>query len=252
MYYLYLGHNKKKMNTEYTVFYTGEEAAEALADQLITEISQSTSESYNIALAGGSTPNRLYSIIGQELDSYALFKKVNFFWGDERCVPPDSEESNFGTAKRNLFGWMKADLDRVYRIKGEEAPEQEAIRYSDLLKVKLPIVNGLPQFDLILLGLGEDGHTASIFPGQEDLLTCDRFVSKAVHPQSQQDRITLTGKVINNAKKIVFLATGKNKAPIIDSIFNEKNNFTKYPASFIKPLDGEVEWFIDEKAASLL
>lgn len=240
------------MDTEYRVFYTGEEASEALAEQLIKEISESEGDTYNIALAGGSTPNRLYSIIGQELDSYALFRKVNFFWGDERCVGPDHEESNFGTAKRNLFGWMKSDLERVYRMRGEETPEEEAIRYSDLIKEKLPIVNGIPQFDLILLGLGDDGHTASIFPGQEELLTCDRLVSKAVHPQSKQERITLTGKVINNAKKIVFLVTGKSKATIIDSIFNEKDNYKNYPAYFIKPKNGEVEWFIDEKAASLL
>lgn len=240
------------MDTDFRVFYTGDEAAEAIAEELIEEISKAPGECYNIALAGGSTPNRLYSILGRELDTYTAFKKVNFYWGDERCVPPDDEQSNYGTAQIHLFGMIKSDQERVYRMKGEAEIDEEVERYSELLTTRLPIVDGIPQFDLILLGIGEDGHTASIFPGQEDLLTTDKFVGKATHPETGQSRITLTGKVLNNARKVIFMANGKNKATIVDEIFNNKGNCKNYPAYHIKTEKGEVEWFLDEKAASLL
>lgn len=240
------------MDIDYRVFYTGEEAAEAIAEELIEEIANAPGESYNIALAGGSTPNRLYAILGRELDTYTAFKKVNFFWGDERCVPPEDEQSNFGTAKIHLFGMIKSDLERVYRMKGEANIDEEVNRYSNLLAEKLPMVDEVPQFDLILLGIGEDGHTASIFPGQEDLLTSDEFVAKATHPETGQSRITLTGKVINNARKVIFMASGKNKAKVVNEIFNSKGNCKNYPAYYIRAEKGEVEWFLDEKAASLL
>ena len=240
------------MDIDYRVFYTGEEAAEAIAEELIEEISKAPGKSYNIALAGGSTPNKLYSILGRELDTYTAFKKVNFYWGDERCVPPEHEQSNYGAAQIHLFGMIKSDQERVFRMMGEANIDEEVKRYSNLLAEKLPMVDKIPQFDLILLGIGEDGHTASIFPNQSELLTTESFVAKATHPESGQARITLTGKIINNARKVIFMANGKNKATIVNEIFNNKGNCKNYPAYHIKAEKGEVEWFLDEKAASLL
>jgi len=204
-----------------------------------------------VALSGGSTPRLLFEILALKFREVIPWPNIHFYWGDERCVPPDKLESNFRVTNDLLFQAIDADW-HIFRIRGEEDPEAEVLRYSEEIKSTVPIVNGWPRFDLIILGMGEDGHTASIFPYQLSLLKSDQICAIAKHPETGQKRITLTGNVINNASVVAFLVTGASKAKRIVEIRN-KNEISKlYPASFIEPNDGELIWFMDRAAASLL
>ncbi len=217
-----------------------------ITDELISE-----NGNINIALSGGNTPKLLYSILAEEYIDKILWSKINFYWADERCVPPESSESNYGEADRILF--RKINLyENVHRIIGENDPSAEAERYSALLKHNLPLENNFPKFDLMLLGTGEDGHTASIFPDRMDLLKSEKYCETAVHPESNQKRITLTGKVINNSDKIYFLVTGKNKEHVVKIISERKEDSLMYPAGKIRQKNGDVNWFLDQDAAGLI
>jgi 6-phosphogluconolactonase len=154
--------------------------------------------------------------------------------------------------KINLFDEIDVPSENIFAVNGNNEPSEEAVRYSSVLKENVNMENGFPKFDLVMLGLGEDGHTASIFPDQLDLLSTDKICKVAVHPATKQIRISLTGKVINNAAQIVFLVTGKSKAQMVDTIINKKNDFKKLPASFVKPQNGTLIWMLNEESASLL
>lgn len=151
-----------------------------------------------------------------------------------------------------LLSKIKIPGNNIHRIFGEALPESEAIRYSEEIRNNIKLNNGLPSFDLILLGMGDDGHTASIFPDQMNLLKSIQVCAVAVHPESGQKRITLTGKVINNAEKIFFLITGKGKAGVVSEILEERNDYMKYPASHIHTDKNYPYWYLDKDAASLL
>ncbi|MEQ8238655.1 MAG: 6-phosphogluconolactonase, partial [Cyclobacteriaceae bacterium] len=127
-------------------------------------------------------------------------------------------------------------------------PDNEASRYSAEILKNVSSKDQLPEFDMITLGMGEDGHTASIFPHQMELLKADRICDVAIHPTSGQKRITITGETLNNAKKVAFLLTGSGKRAKVDEIFNKSGNWTKYPAAHIVPKHGELHWFLDEAA----
>ena len=217
-----------------------------ITDELISE-----NGNINIALSGGNTPKLLYSILAEEYIDKILWSKINFYWADERCVSPESSESNFGEADRILFSKINL-YENLHRIIGENDPSAEAERYSALLKQNLPFENDLPKFDLMLLGMGEDGHTASIFPDRMDLLKSEKYCETAVHPASNQKRITLTGKVINNSDRIYFLVTGKNKEHVVKIISERKEDSLMYPAGKIRQKNGDVNWFLDQDAAGLI
>jgi len=203
----------------------------------------------NIAVSGGSTPVMLFSLLAEENKFKVQWSGVNFYWADERCVRPDDAQSNFGSANNTLFRNTNIPKENIHRIFGENEPDEEAVRYSAVLRKNIAQVNNLPQFDLILLGTGEDGHTASIFPDQMELLTSEKNCAVAVHPESNQNRITLTGKVISNAERIYFLVTGNSKARVIESILNKKGDYLKYPAAHIHPDNGVLKWYLDKEAA---
>lgn len=202
----------------------------------------------NIALSGGNTPIELFKIFAAEYKDKIEWNKINFYWVDERCVPPDSPDSNFGNAYNNLFRFINLSPARLHRIKGEADPKKEAIRYSDLVKHNLQQYGTLPCFDIIFLGLGDDGHTASIFPNQMQLLTSEKLYETAIQPKTGKTRITMTGNLINNAKCIYFLVSGKGKSEVIDAILNGSEAAEEYPANFIKPADGELFWVVDKLA----
>lgn len=202
----------------------------------------------NIALSGGNTPKAIF----QELVFFKgkiNWQKIDLFWVDERCVPPDDPESNYGMTNKYLFNHIEIPSENIFRIKGENEPGEEAKRYSDVIKTNLVLVNNLPEFDIMLLGLGEDGHTASIFPDQMRLLESDKVCEVAFHPRTKQKRITITGRVINNSKRIYFLVTGRNKAIAVGKVLNKKENYEELPGYHIKAVDGEVTWFLDDEAA---
>jgi 6-phosphogluconolactonase len=152
----------------------------------------------------------------------------------------------------NLLSSLKIPESNIFRIYGEADPADEARRYGEIIKNNVPQKSNFPAFDIIMLGLGEDGHTASIFPDQMDLITDDNICSVAVHPVTSQKRITLTGRTINNAKQIVFIVTGKNKSKVAAEILNNKAGSERYPANFINPVNGKLIWLMDKSAAASL
>ena len=206
----------------------------------------------HIALSGGSTPKEVFKELAVHFKNEIDWSEVQFYWGDERCVPPDDEESNYKMANEYLFSKLEFPLGNIHRIKGENEPVEEAKRYADLLEKNLPNVGTQPQFDLVILGLGDDGHTASIFPNQINLWNSKAYCEVAEHPESGQKRVTLTGNIINNAKEVVFLVTGENKAQKVFEIIERKGNYSAYPASLVEPISGRLNWFLDTEAAKLL
>jgi 6-phosphogluconolactonase len=167
-------------------------------------------------------------------------------------VPPSDPESNFGIAWKLLFSQISIPEGNIHRIKGENNPESEALSYSKQIQASLIFHNGWPVFDLILLGMGDDGHTASIFPNQMELLASDQICAIAIHPESGQKRVTLTGKTINNALKVCFLVTGVSKATRISEVFSNPGKAFFLPANHIQPGSGDLAWYADESAANLL
>jgi 6-phosphogluconolactonase len=236
------------------IFQNPGELAEKLAEDLVLMINESAKKNmtYTIALSGGSTPELLFSILGEKYAKSAPWNFVHFFWGDERCVAPDNAESNYGMTKRNLFDKIVINSSNIHRIEGENEPAAEAFRYSSEILKFTKEKNGLPQFDLVMLGLGDDGHTASIFPGSANLLISEKICEEALNPHNRQKRITVTGRVINNADNVIFMVTGRKKAAIIESIFKSKPEANDYPAAYILPTFGSLAWYIDSEAASLL
>jgi 6-phosphogluconolactonase len=207
---------------------------------------------FSLALSGGSTPKAIFKIISDKYRTKIDWSKVLIFWGDERCVPPTDEESNFRMAFENLFKNLFIPELNFCRIKGEDDPVSEAERYSKRVDSMLRHEHHIPQFDLFILGLGEDGHTASIFPYNIELFTSDKLFEISEHPKTGQKRITATGKLINNAKDVCFIVTGPAKAIKVDQIIHKKEGWEKLPASLVKPTDGDLFWLLDEAAASHL
>jgi 6-phosphogluconolactonase len=231
------------------IFKTPEELAEQFAIQLMNEIQDHSGEFFHLAISGGKTPDILFSILAEKYPDSELWQKLQLWWVDERMVPRTHAESNFGVVQKLLLSKISIPEENIHRIKGENDPEAEALSYSKQIQDKLPERNGWPQFDLILLGMGDDGHTASIFPNQLELLDSDQICEVATHPDSGQKRVTLTGKVLNNSSEVFFLVTGRTKTERVSEILEKKNGAEKYPASHISPDFGDLKWYLDEAAA---
>ncbi|HAM10902.1 MAG: 6-phosphogluconolactonase [Bacteroidetes bacterium GWE2_41_25] len=242
------------MDPSVRIFRTPYELAEKFAEEMVQMIKDAADKKVpvSVALSGGSTPELLFSVLGDHFSKSAPWDFVNFFWGDERCVPPVSPESNFGMTFRSLFKKIKIPQRNIHRIYGEHDPSHEAIRYSDLLSRSIPVRDGFPVFDLVLLGLGEDGHTASIFPDRTELFHSDKICEVSLHPVSRQKRITITGRVINNAERVRFLVTGSNKAEVIKRIIGREKSAVNLPASLVVSSVGNLGWLLDSNAGSLL
>jgi len=202
----------------------------------------------SIALSGGRTPKAIFDELAKSYANSINWSKVLLFWADERCVSPTDEQSNYKMTVDHLLSKVSIPKGNIYRILSELSPKTAANFYQTLLKEKLPIVNGLPQFDIMLLGMGNDGHTASIFPYEIQLWDNNNLCVVATHPESGQKRVSLTGDIINNAKEIYFLVTNEGKATKLNEIINRKKGFEKYPAALVtNPF-----WLIDKDAAKLL
>ena len=206
----------------------------------------------HVALSGGSTPKIVFEVLASEYKEIVDWDKVNFYWGDERCVPPEHPESNYKMTLVHLFSKIDVPEANIHRIKGENEPVKEAGSYSDILDRNLQKAGGIPQFDLVILGMGEDGHTASIFPHEIELWDSTANCVVANHPESGQKRVSITGKIINSARNVVFLVTGEGKADKVDEIINRSGAYENYPASLVIPESGNLIWFMDEDAASRL
>lgn len=236
------------------IFTNPEKLTEVFAADLVRMIkkSEQVRPPFTVALSGGNTPRLLFSILADKYGEKVNWSNVHFFWVDERCVPPGDNESNYGVAARLFFSRINIPLKNIHRIKGEEEPVKEAVRYQKEILRHTRLNNKLPVFDLIILGMGDDGHTASIFPGNLDLIESPEVCETAVHPVTGQVRITLTGKVINNAESVVFMVTGKNKSAVLRDIFRKGAAAMNFPAFYIVPVQGKLLWLIDEDAGKRL
>jgi 6-phosphogluconolactonase len=209
----------------------------------------------NIALSGGTTPREFFEHITvnqHKCKTPVLWDKVHLFWVDERCVPPDHTESNYGMARSALLGKIPLHEGNIHRIRGEDEPASEAVRYSREVKGSVSLKEGIPVFDWIFLGLGNDGHTASLFPDRTDLLDTENIYDTVVHPGTGKRRITLTGRSILHAKKITFLVTGRSKRTIVRQIIHHEPVASRYPAAYLYFNRKDAEWYLDSDAAEYL
>ncbi len=236
------------------IYNTTEALYKVLAEKIINRIKNSAREEkpFHLALSGGRTPKNLFKYIVTYYEDLQLWDYIRFYWVDERCVPPDHPESNYKMTYDSLLKHFNLSENKIFRIRGENDPEKEAVRYGQLIAQNLPMINSLPCFDLLLLGMGTDGHIASIFPNQMDLFNSRRICKVAIHPETGQKRITLTGKVINNSFTVYFMVIGKNKAKMIGNILGKDRSTIKYPAALVAPVHGVLEWFLDDAAASYI
>mgnify|MGYP003639506670 CR=1 FL=1 len=203
----------------------------------------------HVALSGGSTPKIVFDYMAAHFGNEIDWSKIKFYWGDERCVPPTDSESNYKMTVDHLLSKIEISSFNIFRVLGENDPEGEAERYSQVLDTELPKLNEIPQFDLVMLGMGDDGHTVSIFPDSISLWDASENCVVATHPDSGQKRVTITGKIVNNAKAVAFLVTGAGKAQKVQEIIKKENDFALYPANLVQPSHGELIWFMDKDAA---
>jgi 6-phosphogluconolactonase len=237
------------------IFSKAEEIHEPLAQFIVTTAKEAIAQNgrFTVALTGGSSPKKLYELLAQEPHKNELFWKDTYvFWGDERFVPQDDDRYNAKMAYETLLNHVPVPRDQIYPMPYSDImpPEEVARQYENLLRNHFN--TAAPQFDLILLGMGDDGHTASLFPHTPVLQENERWVSEVYHTGQQMYRITLTAPLINKAKKIAFLLFGENKAQVLLDVLEGSYQPEQLPTQLIKPLSGEVHWFIDEKAASKL
>lgn len=215
---------------------------------------QSISErkSFSVAISGGSTPRMLYTLLGSDrYRDIVNWKGINVFWADERCVTPEHRDSNYRHAFESFLSKVPVPDKNIHRIRGEKGPEQGAQEYENELRRHFDTAN-LPVFDLVLLGMGEDGHTASLFRNSITLNEKGRLAVPVFRNKSDHDRITLTLPVLNNALHIVLLISGTSKSKTVANILGEKNGKHRYPVGRIQPTGGTVIWLLDREAAALL
>ncbi len=201
----------------------------------------------NISLSGGNTPRAIFDILSTEYTYLVNWDKIRLFWVDERCVEPGHHESNYGMTLNHLIKNLPIPGKNIFRIEAEQDPQLAANSYSETLKNNLPFKNDLPYFDLMILGMGDDGHTASIFPDNMHLWDSHNLCEVATHPVSRQKRITLTGRTINNSRMIVFIVTGSNKSLVFNEIITHSGNYSHYPASLVDK--SKTTWLVDKAAA---
>jgi 6-phosphogluconolactonase len=212
-----------------------------------------TQGQFSISLSGGSTPRLLFELLATgEFSSRLDWAKVHVFWGDERTVPPDHVDSNYRMARETLLDHVDLPERNINRIQGEIKPEQAAAEYEQVLRVFFGQDARWPRFDLLLLGMGNDGHTASLFPHTDALYEKTRWVRANYVPKLEDWRITLTVPAINAAAQVWFLVAGEGKARTLRSVLHGSHQPMTFPAQMIQPDNGELIWWLDEAAAALL
>lgn len=230
--------------------------AELAADHFVS-LSQTTTKNqqqFTVALAGGSTPGGMYSLLATEkYRNRVNWRKIHFFWGDERAVPPEHPDSNYLMVRQALLDPLNILEENIHRIHAEYSPVKAAEEYAqELTSFFNSSTDNPPEFDLLLLGLGEDGHTASLFVGSNAINEEIEWVV-ADHIFKLNDwRITLTLPLINAGSNIMFLVSGERKAEILKNVLINNQQPEIYPAQLVQPKEGKVIWFADSAAAALL
>lgn len=229
-----------------------QELAEAAAHQFVEKADEAIRESgrFAVALAGGSTPEATYELLAtEEFANQVDWSNVHIFFGDERSVPPDDEDSNYKMADDALLSHVSPGS--IHRMKGELYPDEAAIDYEAELREFFGTLGGPPEFDLVQLGMGEDGHTASLFPNTPALDVTDRWAAQNPVPKLETVRITLTLPVLNAARAVSFLVAGEGKAEALKAVLESDADPRQYPSKFVQPA-GELNWMVDREAAGPL
>jgi 6-phosphogluconolactonase len=247
---------------EVSIFQGPQELANAAAELVVAHAREAISlrDRFDWVLAGGQTPRALYALLASHAFRGRVdWQRVHFYWGDERCVPPDHHGSNYRMVKEALLDVIQAPAENVHRMLGEEEPTQAAARYEELLHTVRSTSEHTPRFDLILLGMGTDGHTASLFPGTAALRETTRWVVPTYVEKLAAWRLTLTTRVINAAAQVLFMAQGADKAARLALVLgnrphddNDGSQQETLPVRLVQPRDGDVRWLLDADAAALL
>ncbi len=236
-----------------STFKSEHELLHALADYFIymAERSILQHKDFNVALAGGNSPKKLYELLASvDYRKKIQWGNVNFFFGDERYVPDDDAQRNSLMAQKTLFDPLHIAPSRIFKVDTSLPPDDAAKKYNETIVKHFN--QGVIEFDLILLGLGNNSHTASLFPHTAVLHETTAAVKAVFVEELNAHRITMTAPLINQAKHIAFLVFGKEKAEAIHHVLNDEVNVENYPAQLIKPINGDVRWFLDYAAASRL
>lgn len=235
---------------------TPQDLFQAAGEELIHAATQAIAQRgrFTIALSGGSTPRSLYTLIAANASSNLPWEKVFLFWGDERHVPLDDPESNYRMVNETLISKISIPAGNVFPVPaGDPNPEAAAEAYEQTLKKFFGLAPAeVPRFDFILLGMGPDGHTASLFPETSALQEKSKLVVANWVEKLHTSRITLTLPVLNAARRVAFLVSGADKAAVLQEVLEGKGAPEKYPSKLVQPSDGKLIWFVDRAAASQL
>lgn len=228
--------------------------ARASAESIVTLSSEAIAAwgRFSIGLSGGSTPRTLFQLLASDdFASRIDWGNMYIFWGDERCVPPDHADSNYHMTRETLLDHVPLPEDNIYRMQGERDPAEAAAAYEETLRAFFGS-DALPRFDLLLQGMGDDGHTASLFPGTAALRERERWVVANYVEKLDSWRITLTVPMINAAANVIFLVAGENKAEALRAVLQGPRQPELYPSQFVQPENGRLRWLVDAAAAQLL
>jgi 6-phosphogluconolactonase len=224
-------------------------AAEFFAQQAEWRLKQE--DRFSVVLSGGSTPRRTYELLAKApFRDRVAWPRVHIFWGDERCVPAGDPRSNWRMARETLLDHVPIPPGHIYPILCSQSPESGAREYD--AKLRSYFAGGPARFDLVLLGLGENGHTASLFPGTLVLKERIRWASEVYVAEQALYRVTLTAPVINGAAVVAFLVSGKAKANVLKEVLKGSQDPLRLPAQLVHPENGEIYWFIDQEASAAL
>lgn len=251
-----MNHDKRvltDLNQQILIYRDKSALCEGVTGMIKQYAAQTTAESalFHLALAGGSTPRDLYAYLANHSSGFD-WSKIHFWFGDERCVPANHADSNFRMINKTLFSKVDIPEKNIHRIHCELSPERAAAAYEQELAKFAEPGERWPRFGLIMLGIGDDGHTASLFPGADTLEIEDRAAAPALCPVDASWRVSLTYPVLNSARRVLFMVAGKAKATIISKLLQtDRVDAEKYPAGRIRPQE-ELIWCLDTEAAKLL
>jgi len=235
---------------------TPQELFEAAAEEVVRAAKEAVAQRgrFTIALSGGSTPKNLFNLLATNARTVLPWDRTFFFWGDERHVPPTDPESNYKMAEETMLSKIPVAAGNVFRIAAENPDAAAAAdAYEQTLRKFFALQpSGFPRFDLILLGMGPDGHTASLFPGSAGLQEKSRLVIANWVDKFKTHRLTFTLPVLNAAACVAFLVSGTDKAPTLHAVLESDAPGEQYPSKLVRPSDGKLIWFIDRAAASQL
>jgi 6-phosphogluconolactonase len=242
----------------YVVFPSAEALAHAMAEQILEAIQTAVAARgvARIAISGGNTPRLTFELLADPAEPFLRslpWDRLDLFWVDERCVPPDDKDSNYRMTREALLERVPLPADRVFRIEGELDPEEAAARYESAIRNRFRLEGAeVPTFDLIALGMGDDGHTASLFPHTAGLHESGRIAIANHVPQKNTWRVTLTAPVINQGRKVVFLIAGADKAEVLSNVLSNKYDPETWPSQLVRPKSDQLVFLLDTVAAARL